>query len=101
MAKRWNYVDEMASELRQIVDHAQALVNATAGEVDGRIKDARDALQERLEGLTDDYDDIRSHVLEKAEAVDEYIHERPYCAIGSALGIGLILGWLWFGGKRR
>ena len=39
----------MTKEMQHLMDHAHALVNATSGEVDDRIKAARTALKERLD----------------------------------------------------
>jgi len=49
MATTQDNYKTMSRELQNIMDHAHALVNATSGEVDDRIKAARTALKERLD----------------------------------------------------
>jgi ElaB/YqjD/DUF883 family membrane-anchored ribosome-binding protein len=34
--------------------------------------------------------------LDKVQAADEFIHEKPYYAIGGTLIAGLFLGWIMF-----
>lgn len=88
------FFKKMGRETRQILEHAQALVDATSGEVDDRIKTARSALNERLESIKDEYDELEDELLEKVKAADEFIHVKPYYAIGGTLIAGLFLGWL-------
>jgi ElaB/YqjD/DUF883 family membrane-anchored ribosome-binding protein len=84
----------MSNEMQHIIDHAQALVEATAGEVDDRIKSARAALKERLESAKSEFGDLEDGLLEKVQAADELIHAKPYYAIGGSFITGLLLGWL-------
>jgi ElaB/YqjD/DUF883 family membrane-anchored ribosome-binding protein len=80
-------------ELRHIVDHAQALVDATSGELDDRIKSARAALKDRLEAAKIEYGALEDSIQDKLQAADEYVHVKPYYAIGAAALTGLLLGW--------
>lgn len=83
----------MSKEIHHIMDHAQALVDATSGELDDRIKSARAALKERLESARSEYGELQDGLIDKVQAVDELIHEKPYYAIGGTFIAGLILGW--------
>ena len=49
MSASEDHYKTMSKEMKLIMDHAHALVNATSGEVDDRIKEARAALMERLD----------------------------------------------------
>ncbi|MEO6034873.1 MAG: DUF883 C-terminal domain-containing protein [Verrucomicrobiota bacterium] len=40
------------------------------------------------------YEQIHDKTLEYTKATDRAIHERPYVAIGVALGVGVLLGYL-------
>lgn len=84
----------MNKEMHHILDYAHALVDATAGELDERIKKARAALKERLESAKDEYGEMEGRLMEEVKAVDEFIHVKPYYAIGGTLITGLFMGWL-------
>jgi ElaB/YqjD/DUF883 family membrane-anchored ribosome-binding protein len=96
MADTQDNAKTMRKEMQQILDHAQALVDATSGELDDRIKSARIALKERLETAKNEYNDLEDRLLDKVQAADEFIHEKPYYAIGGTLIAGLFLGWFMF-----
>ncbi len=83
----------MSREMQHLMDHAHALVNATSGEVDDRIKLARAALKERLDSAKVEYGDLEDQLLVKVQAADEFIHVKPYYAIGGTFIAGLFLGW--------
>jgi ElaB/YqjD/DUF883 family membrane-anchored ribosome-binding protein len=83
----------MSQEMQNIMDHANALVDATSGELDDRIKTARAALKERLTSVKGDYGQIEAQLLDKVQAADEFIHVKPYYAIGTTFVAGLLLGW--------
>ena len=67
----------MNKELRQIMEHAQALVDATSGELDDRVKSARAALKERLESAKGEYGELENQLLEKVQAADKFVHAKP------------------------
>jgi len=91
-ATQGNY-KEISREMQHIMDHARALVDATSGELDDRIKSARAALKERLESARSEYGQLEDRVLDKVKAADELIHVKPYYAIGGTFIAGLFLGW--------
>jgi ElaB/YqjD/DUF883 family membrane-anchored ribosome-binding protein len=96
MANTQDNAKLMRKEMQQILDHAQALVDATSGELDDRIKSARSALKERLETAKSEYGELEDRLLDKVQAADEFIHKKPYYAIGGTLIAGLFLGWVMF-----
>jgi ElaB/YqjD/DUF883 family membrane-anchored ribosome-binding protein len=83
----------MTEEMQHIMEHAHALVDATSGELDDRIKVARAALKERLDSAKGECGELENRLLEKVQVADEFIHERPYQAIGGTFIAGLFLGW--------
>lgn len=93
MATRHEYSKTVSKEMRHIMDHAQVLVDATSGELDDRIKSARAALKERLESVKSEYGELEGRLLEQARAADEFVHAKPYYAIGGAFVAGLLLRW--------
>jgi ElaB/YqjD/DUF883 family membrane-anchored ribosome-binding protein len=97
MATKRGYADDAAQELREIVRHAGALLDATAGEADERIKKARLQLETRLEAAKEKYASLDG-VLEEAvddavAAADRVVRERPYHVVGGSFLVGLFLGW--------
>ncbi|MDO8948390.1 MAG: hypothetical protein Q7U88_14730 [Desulfocapsaceae bacterium] len=93
MANTHDSSKTMSQEMQNIMDHANALVDATSGELDDRIKTARAALKERLASAKGDYGQIEAQLLDKVQAADEFIHVKPYYAIGTTFVAGLLLGW--------
>jgi ElaB/YqjD/DUF883 family membrane-anchored ribosome-binding protein len=47
-----------------------------------------------LESAKDAFGRAEGRFLEKVQAVDAVVHEKPYYAIGGAGLCGLLLGWL-------
>jgi ElaB/YqjD/DUF883 family membrane-anchored ribosome-binding protein len=93
MSKTQDNSEIMRKEMKQIMEHARALVEATSGELDDRIKSARAALEERLESARNEYGDVEDRLLDKVQAADEFIHSKPYYAVGCTFIAGLFLGW--------
>lgn len=68
----------MNKEMRHIMEHAEALVDATAGELDNRIASARAALKDRLDSAKNEYGDLEVKLMEKVQSADEFVHLKPY-----------------------
>jgi len=79
--------------MQHIIDHAHALVDATSGELDDRIKSARAALKERLDSTKSGFGEVEDQLLGKVKAADDLIHVQPYYAIGGTFITGLLMGW--------
>lgn len=93
MAHTHDHTKEMSQEMHNIIEHARALVEATSGELDDRIQSARAALKERLDSTRDEYGELEERVKEKVQVADDFIHVKPYYAVGGALIAGLFMGW--------
>jgi ElaB/YqjD/DUF883 family membrane-anchored ribosome-binding protein len=83
----------LRQELQTIMNHAHALVDATSGEIDDKITAARTALKERLDLSKNDFSRIETQILDKVQAADEFIHVKPYYAIGGTFVGALLMGW--------
>ena len=83
----------IGKELHHIMDHARALVDATSGELDDRIKSARAALNERLVSAQSEFGDLGGQLMTKIQAADDFVHAKPYYALGGTFISGLLLGW--------
>jgi ElaB/YqjD/DUF883 family membrane-anchored ribosome-binding protein len=93
MVNKQNYSKTVSKEMRHIMDHAQVLVDATSGELDDRIKSARSSLKEYLDSTKGEYNELEGILLDKVQAADEFVHEKPYYVIGGAFIAGLCLRW--------
>ena len=93
MLKKKDESQTVHKEVQHIMNHAQALVDATSGELDDRIKAARTALNERLESVKGEYGALEDYFLEKVKVADAFMHAKPYYAISGTLIAGLFLGW--------
>ena len=94
MAYTHDNVKNMNTEMRHIMEHAEALVDATAGELDNRIASARAALKDRLESAKSEYGDLEVKLMEKVQSADDFVHVKPYYVIGGTFISGLLLGWM-------
>ncbi len=83
----------LRQEMQEIMNQAHALVDATSGELDDRIKSARAALVERLNLSQGSISRMETQILDKVQAADEFVHVKPYYAIGGTFVGGLLLGW--------
>lgn len=87
------YQDEAAKELREIMRHANALLEATAGEADEQIKKVRQKLEDRMAQARSKYSGVEGMFDETMDTADQMIHEKPYHVIGGTFLVGLLLGW--------
>ena len=93
MANTQDKLKQMSDEMQHIMDNAKALVDATSGEMDERIKSTRAALKERLDSAKSESWALKDRLLDQIKDADEYIHVKPYYAIGGTFLAGLFLGW--------
>ena len=85
--------DKWSAEFDKLEDRiSKAGVNPE--NLDDRIKSARADLKERLDSARKEYGEIEEQVMDKVHAADEFIHVKPYYAMGGTFITGLFLGWL-------
>lgn len=89
---------ELADNLRRVVSDAQDLLDATAGQTDGKFTElrarARDNLARARARLADADDALRDGARRAANATDDYVHDNPWSSIGAAAALGLLIGVL-------
>jgi ElaB/YqjD/DUF883 family membrane-anchored ribosome-binding protein len=78
----------------QIVDDAEALLAATAHIADDSVMAARSRLTAVLRDGREMLENFKGKAISGAKATDEAIREHPYPAIGVALGVGALVGFL-------
>ena len=77
-----------------LAEDARALMTATADVAGEKVADARKRVADALESAKEIAGRVREQALDYAKAADEAVHEQPYKAIGIALGVGALLGYL-------
>ena len=77
-----------------LAEDARALMTATADVAGEKVADARKRVADALESAKEIAGRVRDQAVDYAKAADEAVHEHPYKAIGIALGVGALLGYL-------
>jgi ElaB/YqjD/DUF883 family membrane-anchored ribosome-binding protein len=81
-------------ETEHLLEDAQALLSATAHVAEEKVMEARKRLATAIEQGRETWNHVQERAVAGAEAADEVIRDRPYQAIGVALGIGALVGYL-------
>lgn len=90
--------DQLIADFNVVVADAEALLKATANQGGEKLAEVRTRAEESLKvakaRLLEAQDALIAKTKEAARATDEYVHEKPWNAIGVAAGIGLLIGFL-------
>jgi ElaB/YqjD/DUF883 family membrane-anchored ribosome-binding protein len=90
--------EKLMQDMRAVVNDAEELLRATAGQAGDKVAAARERIQANLAVAKERLTEAEHAVVEKtkqaAKATDEYVHENPWKAVGIAAGVGLIVGLL-------
>jgi ElaB/YqjD/DUF883 family membrane-anchored ribosome-binding protein len=89
----------LVSDLKQVVNDAEELLKATAGEAGEKAKEVRKRLGTALEKAKANCVRLQDKALDAARSTDDTIRDHPYESIGVCFGVGLLLGVL-VGGRR-
>jgi ElaB/YqjD/DUF883 family membrane-anchored ribosome-binding protein len=84
----------ISNHMGQLADDARALMAATADVAGEKVGEARKRLATALESGKEIYGQVRDKAIESAKVADQAVHEHPYEAIGVALGVGALFGYL-------
>jgi ElaB/YqjD/DUF883 family membrane-anchored ribosome-binding protein len=85
---------KMADDLRMIVSDGEELLKAAANASGEGFTAARAKFSEKVVSAKAKLADISQPVVEKARQADDYVHGRPWSAIGVAAAIGMLIGFL-------
>ena len=83
-----------SNDFGTLADDARALMTATADVAGDKISVARQRLAAALERGKEVYGRAKIKAVEGAKATDQAVREHPYQAIGLALGVGVLVGYL-------
>jgi ElaB/YqjD/DUF883 family membrane-anchored ribosome-binding protein len=90
--------DRLMKDLRNVLEDAEALLNATAGQAGERIQHARARAEETVraarERLSTTTEELSERAREAATETDRYVHDNPWQAVGIAAGVAFIIGLL-------
>ncbi len=90
--------EKLVADLQRVIADAEELMQATAHQTEGKVAELRERINENLRAarykLADAEDAIKARTREMARATDDYVHEHPWRAIGTAAGVGLVIGLL-------
>jgi ElaB/YqjD/DUF883 family membrane-anchored ribosome-binding protein len=90
--------EKLVSDLQRVISDAEELMQATAHQTEGKVVELRERISENLRSarhkLADAEETIKEKTKEMARVTDDYVHEHPWRAIGTAAGVGLVIGLL-------
>ncbi|HXT41117.1 MAG TPA: DUF883 family protein [Candidatus Angelobacter sp.] len=83
-----------SNDMGTLAEDARALMAATADVAGEKVSDARKRLAAALDSGKEFYGRVRDKAVEGAKATDQAVRENPYQAIGIAVGVGAVIGYL-------
>ena len=86
---------EVMESIDNLKSDAQSLLTATENVAGKKVIAARNRLAGALDAAKEVYDGFQDRVVSSAKTADKIVRDRPYQAIGVALGIGALTGFLW------
>ena len=86
--------EKLLEDLRTVIRDGEELLRAGAEELNEKAKAARERLAAALEVAKDTRRKLQVRVTAGARAADEAIREHPYQSIGTAFGVGMLVGIL-------
>jgi len=85
---------EAGAYAETLAEEARALLAATSEVADEKAAQARQRLSAALERGKEIYADVEEKAIAGARAGDRFVRANPYAAIGIAVGVGLLIGYL-------
>ena len=85
---------QLADDLKALIQDAEELLKATAGDAGEKVKDARSRLTRAIESAKTTCGQLPERTAQAARAADVAIRGHVYETIGVAFGVGLLIGVL-------
>ena len=82
------------NDLGTLAKDARSLITATTDVATQKFGDVRQRVVETVESAEETAGRVRDQAVDYAKAADKAVREHPYKALGIALGVGAILGYL-------
>jgi ElaB/YqjD/DUF883 family membrane-anchored ribosome-binding protein len=90
--------EQLISDFKVVIADPEALIRATANQGGEAVVNLRAKAEESLAVAKVKLSEAQDALVEKgkiaAQATDDYVHEKPWHAVGIAAGIGLVVGLL-------
>lgn len=90
--------EKLVADLRRVITDAEELMQVTAHQTEGRVVELRERINENLRQarhkLHEAEDAIKEKTREVARATDDYVHDHPWRAVGTAAAVGMVIGML-------
>lgn len=90
--------EKLVRDLQRVISDAEELLHATAGQTEGKVVELRERIRGNLmdarHKLGDIEDAVKGKTKEVVRATDDYVHDHPWLAIGTAVSVGLVVGML-------
>ena len=84
----------LRDDIGTLAEDARALLNATVDVAGEKVGEARKRLAAALERGQEMCGRVREKAMEGAKAADEVVHKHPYQAMGVALAVGALIGYV-------
>ena len=84
-------------DVREVISHAEELLQATAGELGDKAREVRQQLAKKIESAKEKFqslEDVKEAAEEGMKEADRMIRKHPYESVGVALVAGLLIGAL-------
>lgn len=90
--------EKLVQDLKLVIADAEELLKATAAQAGEKVAAARERIQDRIHTakikLAEAEEALVIRTKEAARVTDQFVHEKPWYAVGIAAGVGLIIGML-------
>jgi ElaB/YqjD/DUF883 family membrane-anchored ribosome-binding protein len=90
--------EKLVRDLQRVISDAEELLHATAGQTEVKVVELRERIRGNLmdarHKLGDIEDAVKGKTKEVVRATDDYVHDHPWLAIGTAVSVGLVVGML-------
>ena len=94
MTEREVDMAKLVGDFKTVLNDAEAMLKATAGELGDKAREARARLASSLQSARVGMHRLEEKALAGAKATDKLIREHPYQSIGVSFAAGLLLGVL-------
>jgi ElaB/YqjD/DUF883 family membrane-anchored ribosome-binding protein len=87
-------MEKLAADFKVVLNDAEAMLKATAGDLGDKAREARARLASSLQSARAGMHRLEEKAVAGAKATDKLIREHPYQSLGIAFAAGLLIGVL-------